>query len=126
MEKEIEKEYNSEGKLIFEGEYLNGKKWNGIIYNNNYNFEIEIKSGIYKLKDSNNKIKFINDSERRKKLNKSKPEYFFFDCSDIRYIIVEENGKGKEYEYNGKLIYEGEYLNGERNGKGKEYGNNEF
>ena len=54
-------------------------------------------------------------------MNKSKPEYFFFDCSDIRYIIVEENGKGKEYEYNGKLIYEGEYLNWKRNGKGKEY-----
>ena len=27
----------------------------------------------------------------------------------------------KEYKYNGKLIYEGEYLNGKRNGKGKEY-----
>ena len=104
-------EYNNEGKLIFKGELFEGKKWNGIIYNNNYNFEIEIKSGIYKLKDSNNKIKFINDSERRKKLNKSKPEYFFFYCSDIRYIIIEENGKGKEYEYNGKLIYEGKYLN---------------
>ena len=24
------KEYNKNGKLIFEGEYLNGKKWNGI------------------------------------------------------------------------------------------------
>ena len=34
-----------------------------------------------------------------------------------------KNGKGyiKEYDYDGKLIYEGEYLNGERNGKGKEY-----
>ena len=32
-----------------------------------------------------------------------------------------ENGKGKEYHYNGKLEYEGGYLNGKRNGKGKEY-----
>ena len=31
------------------------------------------------------------------------------------------NGKGKEYDYYGKLKFEGEYLNGERNGKGKEY-----
>ena len=33
------------------------------------------------------------------------------------------NGKGniKEFYDNGKLKYEGEYLNGERNGKGKEY-----
>ena len=27
----------------------------------------------------------------------------------------------KEYHYNGKLEFEGEYLNGKRNGKGKEY-----
>ena len=27
------------------------------------------------------------------------------------------NGKGKEYDYNGQLLFEGEYLNG----KGKEY-----
>ena len=26
----------------------------------------------------------------------------------------ERNGKGKEYDYNGKLIFEGEYLNGEK------------
>ena len=38
-----------------------------------------------------------------------------------KYIIYEQNGKGKEYDYDGKLKFEGEYLNGERNGKGKEY-----
>ena len=35
-----------------------------------------------------------------------------------------ENGKGKvkEFDYfSGKLIFEGDYLNGERNGFGKEY-----
>ena len=38
------------------------------------------------------------------------------------YLNGERNGKGKEYNYlNGKLEFEGEYLNGERNGKGKEY-----
>ena len=31
------------------------------------------------------------------------------------------NGKGKEYYSNGKLKFEGKYLNGKRNGKGKEY-----
>ena len=31
------------------------------------------------------------------------------------------NGKGKEYNYYGRLIYNGEYLNGKRNGKGIEY-----
>ena len=34
---------------------------------------------------------------------------------------MEKNGKGKEYYDDGKLKFEGEYLNGKRNGKGKEY-----
>ena len=35
------------------------------------------------------------------------------------------NGKGKEYNENGNLKYDGEYLNGYRwNGKGKEYNEN--
>ena len=38
-----------------------------------------------------------------------------------KYIIYEDNGKGKEYNIYDKLIYEGEYKCGERNGKGKEY-----
>ena len=37
------------------------------------------------------------------------------------YLEGERNGKGKEYYYDGELIFEGEYLNGTRNGKGKEY-----
>ena len=39
-----------------------------------------------------------------------------------KYIIFEENGKGKEYDgYYNILLFEGEYLNGKRNGKGKEF-----
>ena len=37
------------------------------------------------------------------------------------YLNGERNGKGKEYYCNGNLLFEGEYLNRERNGKGKEY-----
>ena len=65
--------------IIFEGEYLNGEKWNGNGYNND--------NIIYSLK----------------------------------------NGKGfiKEYDiYSGKLIFDGEYLNGKSNGKGKEFNEN--
>jgi len=40
------------------------------------------------------------------------------------YLHGEFNGKGKEYFDNGKLKYEGEYLNGKFNGKGKEYFDN--
>jgi len=32
-----------------------------------------------------------------------------------------KNGKGKEYNYFGKLEYEGEYLNGKKIRKGREY-----
>jgi antitoxin component YwqK of YwqJK toxin-antitoxin module len=40
-----------------------------------------------------------------------------------KYIIYEINGKGKGKEYDDEdtLIFEGEYINGERNGIGKEY-----
>ena len=33
----------------------------------------------------------------------------------------EKNGKAKEYDYNGKLIFEGEYLKDKRYENGKEY-----
>ena len=39
--------------------------------------------------------------------------------------MEKKNGKGKIYNYNGKIIFEGEYKNGEKNGKGKEYYSNE-
>ena len=38
-----------------------------------------------------------------------------------KYKTGKKNGKGKEYDYDGDLIFEGEYLNGKRNGIGKEY-----
>ena len=36
--------------------------------------------------------------------------------------MINGNGKGKEY-YNGKLKFEGEYLNGKRHGKIYDYSN---
>ena len=42
-----------------------------------------------------------------------------------KYATFDKNGLAKEYGlFDNKLIYEGEYLNSERNGKGKEYNNN--
>ena len=40
---------------------------------------------------------------------------------NLIYELKDEKGYIKEYNYNGTLAYEGEYLNGERNGRGKEY-----
>ena len=87
------------GELKFEGEYLNGNKWNGNGYDNNNNIA-------YSLKDGKGLIK----------------EYDIFDnlIYEGEYLNEKRHGKGKEY-YIGKLIFEGEYLNGERHGKGKEY-----
>ena len=41
--------------------------------------------------------------------------------NEIEYEIKDGNGKVKEYNDYGFLIYEGEYLKGKRNGKGKGY-----
>ena len=38
-----------------------------------------------------------------------------------KYIEYQIKNKGKEFDYNDNLLYEGEFFNGERNGKGKEY-----
>ena len=49
---------------------------------------------------------------------------YFNKYNQIVFEIKNGYGGGKEYNYNGELKFEGEYLNGERNGKGTEYYNN--
>ena len=41
-------------------------------------------------------------------------------CFSGKNIVYGEKGIVKEYDDNGQLIFEGEYLNGKRNGKGKD------
>ena len=77
-----------DNELIFEGEYLNGKKWNGKGYDKKGNIIFELKKG----------------NGKRKKYNEFEGEY----------INGEINGKGKEYYYEDKLKFEGEYLNRKR------------
>ena len=95
------KEYYINEKLIFEGEYLEGKKWNGKGYDKNDHIIYELKNGngLFKeLDEFGEKIEFEGD-----------------------YKNGERNGKGKEY-IDGILIFEGEYLDGKIwSGKGKEY-----
>jgi len=95
------KEYYDNGNLIFEGEYLNGKR-NG------------------KGKEYFN-CKLIFEGEY---LNNKRLVGIGYDINggDIMYTLSNNiNGNGKEYGYDGSLVFEGEYLNGKRNGKGKEY-----
>ena len=89
------------GKKIFEGDYLNEKKWNGKVYDKNGNLFGELKNGNGKI------LEYYEDGELK---------------YEGEYSNGERNGKGKEYSKSGKLLFEGEYLNGEiYNGIKKEY-----
>ena len=141
--------YYTNRKLKFEGEYLNGKKWNGKGYNIDGNLEFELKNGNGKVKKyyDDGKLKFegeylngekngygseklfrdlfIFEGEYKngKKWNGKLNEYFDHNVIKFKGQLIngEKTGAGKEYDQDGNLIFEGEYLNGERNGIGKEY-----
>ena len=119
---------------FYEGEYLNGAKWKGIekVYENKRNkliIELEYINGKiknvkgynpennkidYEIKNGNGFLKYY-----RYKFYKNKDTYYLY--FDMQLINGEIKGIGKEYNENGKLIFEGEYYNGVKNGKGKEY-----
>ena len=93
------------GELIYEGEYLNGKR-------NGKGKEYENGEVIFEGKYSNGKR------------NGKGKEYHYNNKLKFEgeYLNGKRHGKGKEYDgYN--IRYEGEYLNGERYGKGKTYSN---
>ena len=93
------KEYYSDGELLFEGEYLNGKKWNGKGYNENGYIAYELKNG-------NGFVKEFCDND---------DDLLF----EGEYKNGEKNGKGILSNYYG-IEFEGEYLNG-KNWNGKMY-----
>ena len=80
------------GKLLFEGEYLNGK-------------------GIGR--------EFYCYQPLRYGPTNTPQQYILI--FDGEFLNGERHGKGKEYDYYGELIFDGEYLNGKRHGIGKEY-----
>ena len=92
--------------MYFEGEYLDGKKWNGKIYNLEDNKISEIKNGT---------IEYIKEYDIEGDLK-----------YEGKYINGIKSGYGKLYEkikYRGNiLIFEGEFLDGKIwNGKGRYY-----
>ena len=125
------KEYDIQGNLEFEGEYLKGKKnGKGIIYYNNGNilyegyFLNDKKNGKGKEYNSKGKIEFEGEYLDGEKM-KGKIKEYDYDNNKLVFEGEYINGKKKrkEYDNRGKLIFEGEYLNGTRNGKGKDYSN---
>ena len=95
------KEYHLNGKTLFEGEFKKGKRWNGIQYD-------EKTSKQYELKDGKG---FMQEYDYGGRQILIKKEYLNFEGEFLNGI---RNGKGKEYDYENRLIFEGEYLNGKR------------
>ena len=105
---------------------MNGKFWNGKVYDSNNNIIDEWKEGKGFVKEYDKKGNILFEGEyingERNGKGKEYNDYNYKLRFEGEYINGLKNGKGKEYDrYNGKLKFEGEYLNGERNGKGKEY-----
>ena len=105
-------EYNSKGEIIFEGEYLDGKRWNGKLkeYKGHW-LPIITRTccgfGNYLM---------INDSKRNEEMKEAR-KYENILKYEGEYLNGKRNGKGKEFDINGKLIFEGEYSNGRRKEK---------
>ena len=85
------KEYDYEGKLEFEGKYLNDKEWIETRYDDDGNI----------LYTFNNNI----NGEGKEYYESGKLKF------EDEYLNGGKNGKGKEYYNNGKLIFKGEYKN---------------
>ena len=92
------KEYTTHGYLLFEGEYLNGKR-------NGYGIEYNLDGGKF--------VDYFKNGNKRDGTG-------YTNDGRIDYEIIDGNGMLKEY-CDGELIYTGEYFNGKRYGKGKLY-----
>ena len=114
--------YGEKGNLEFEGEYLNGKLWNGKIFFNKKIYEI--KNGNLSVKEFDNNgsliysFGYFNGEKNGKWMIKEKDNIIF----EKKYVNGKLNGKGKEYNFNGKIMFEGEYLYNYKR-KGREYVN---
>ena len=115
------KEYYENGNLKFEGEYLNNKRWKGIGYNIKGKIALELDNGkgkeYYGIFGDKDKIKFEGKFLGEKIWNGKIYNY----NGNEEFEIKDGKGFIKEFDNEGNVIYEGEYLNGKRNGKGKEY-----
>ena len=115
------KEYYFNGKLKFEGYYINNLKWFGVEYDpiNSMVYQINNGNGFLKEYDYNGKLIYEGEYLNGKKWNGN-----IYDKNNFKYTLTEGIGIIKEYKiisYVEEIIFEGQYINGERNGKGKEY-----
>jgi len=117
------KEYDENGFLKFEGEYSNGKKISGKGFNQKGDIILIIeKDGKGKEYYSNGTIQFEGEYFNGRRWHGKG----YNDEGISEFQIKYGKGNVKEYNYFGKLEYEGEYFNGKRHGKGKEYERKKF
>ena len=105
------KKYEMNGQLRFEGEYINGIAWNGIQYDYDNNTTYNIRNG-----------KYVNNEEENENENENNEQND--DVISVNKSVLEKNNDNiiKEYDPDGNLLFEGEYLYSHRR-KGKEYHN---
>ena len=109
-------------ELIFEGQYLNGKKsgyGKEYYYTGDLKFEGEYLYG-FRIRGKfyiNKKLEYEGEYSFNRKWNGKG----YNKNGKMTYELKNGTGKVKEYNNDGDLIFEGEYLKGLRNGKGKEY-----
>ena len=131
-------------KLIFDGEFRNGKRWNGsgVWYFNDNPYELKNGSGfiqayhrydnlfIYEgfyldgMCHGKGKEYFLNQIiafEGLYSIGKKWTGTGYDNLGIYSYEIKDGKGIVKEYLPNGQFIFCGQYINGERNGWGKEY-----
>ena len=120
----IMEEYYDNGKIKFDGEFLYGKR-NGKgkeYYKDQIKFEGEYKNGKVlsgiKYDDNGNIVQKYNNING----NGEENDFYNFRLMNPN-LVKKKNGKEKEYNGKGKLIFEGEFLNDVRHGTGKEYYN---
>ena len=137
------KEGDNHGNLTFKGEWKDGKKWNGKIIKAGSSIIVEeLVNGKLNGKGKeyyDNRLIYEGGYLNGKRNGKGKEYREYGEIIEAEYLngqIIgkvkkffhyqlifegEYNGIGKEYNFIGELIYEGEFSNGQRNGKGKEY-----
>ena len=123
-------EYYDVGKLLFEGEYKNWSRCDGVILDKNGEIIDELKEGqsLKEQQENNKKIQFEGEYLEGKYWIGKIKEYYDDENKILKfegeYFNGELNGLGKEYNEKGYLLYEGNYISGEKFGKGKIYYDN--
>ena len=117
------KRYN-DGVLKLEGEYINGKLWNAKRYDSNHDIIYELKDGKGYMIGYLDRSEFefeeipVNGVKIIENLEYNDDENAYM--FECEYMNGVRHGKGKEYNCKGKLLFDVEFINGKKI-KGKSF-----